>query len=138
MKMPFIKASLWAQVLRSGFGTELYAVLQSCLPEALLAERRSERLPLRCVDGSGSGGEVTLHLGDTLPLVALSVACGWATGLAPKSEATRGTTRWGHGPRRGASTPSRRWRCAAATRSRASWGERPRWPRGSGGLKSGP
>ncbi|CAE7533336.1 Ccdc38 [Symbiodinium natans] len=78
------------QVIRTGIGfsEEVFAELKEKLPQALVAPvGRSQRLELRCLDGSGTNAELSVHFATVMPEMSLSITAASATCLAPKSEA---------------------------------------------------
>ncbi|CAJ1342967.1 unnamed protein product [Effrenium voratum] len=77
------------KVMRTSLtSSETFAELREKLPQAALEPvGRSERLEMRCLDGTGTNAEVSLHFADVMPEMSLNITISSATGLAPKSEA---------------------------------------------------
>ncbi|CAE7559837.1 Ccdc38 [Symbiodinium sp. CCMP2456] len=102
------------QVIRTGMGfsEETFAELKEKLPQAMVAAvGRSQRLELRCLDGSGTNAEVSMHFATVMPEACLSITASSATCLAPKSEA------WSFNPFVEASVHSRDPRLGSIGRS---------------------
>eukprot|EP00435_Cladocopium_sp_Y103_P012579 s2624_g3.t1 len=78
------------KVIRSsmGFNEEPFAELREKLSQGFVDPvGRSVRLDLRCLDGTGTNAEISLHFAEIMPEASLSINISSATGLAPKSEA---------------------------------------------------
>ncbi|CAE7650465.1 Ccdc38 [Symbiodinium pilosum] len=102
------------QVIRTGIGfnEDTFAELKEKLPQAATAPvGRSRRLELRCLDGTGTHAEVSVHFATVMPEVSLSITASSATCLAPKSEA------WSFNPFVEASVHSRDPRLGSIGRS---------------------